>query len=82
MPRYSVALLKRVSDDTGHEAEIVQHEVELDADDPQSAVAAANEDFCRAEGIGAWSDRADEIRVREMQPDGLPSSTREERGPA
>lgn len=78
MTHYAIAFLKLVSNDTGHETEAVQHVVEVLAEDPGAALSAAKRRFCAVENVGRWSDRADEIRIREVPP-GLAAVGKRER---
>jgi hypothetical protein len=63
MSRYRVRFLKVVANDTGHEQEICQREVEVDAPDVPEAVAAACTAFCAAEQCPDWRRHADRLQV-------------------
>lgn len=68
MALYAVSFWKLLSDDTGHEADTLQYRVEIQAEDPGTAVETATQRFCRFGRIVRWSDHADEIRIREIRP--------------
>ncbi|WWP78046.1 hypothetical protein V5279_35965 [Bradyrhizobium sp. 26S5] len=67
MPRYVVRFMKTVSGDNGHEAEICQRFVEVDAPDKSSAAELAKTKFCETEHLKNWSIHADRICVLDAE---------------
>lgn len=65
MRRYVIRFMKRVIGENGHEVEICQRWLEVQADREAEAVALAKTQFCQAEGILRWSDHADRVQTAE-----------------
>lgn len=63
MPAFRVTFLKTLSDSTGHDHQICQRRLELDATDRASALAEAQAIFCRLEKVSCWSNHADALKV-------------------
>lgn len=64
MARFVVRFMKDVLGDNGHEAEICQCCVDVDAPDVHSAVELAKERFCESEEVLNWSIHADRIEIK------------------
>lgn len=63
MPRYRVDFLKQVTDDCGHDHNVSQRTIRLEAPNEVEAVERSIEEFCRRGVISDWSMRADRIEV-------------------
>ena len=63
MPRYTVRFVKDVLGDNGHEAEICQSSMEVDASNKVDAAELAKKNFCGLEGLSDWSLHADRIQI-------------------
>ena len=63
MPIYRVQFMKTVADDTGHEREVCQRAVEVEADSAEAALRPAQALFCELERIGDWSQRSDRCEM-------------------
>ena len=59
MPIYRVRFMKTVANDTGHEREVCQRAVEVEAESAEAALRPARALFCEVERIGDWSQRSD-----------------------
>lgn len=70
MARYVVRFMKDVLGDNGHEAEICQRSMEIDAADECNASDLAKVRFCETECVKEWSLHADRVRITEAK---LPS---------
>jgi hypothetical protein len=70
MARYVVRFMKDVLGENGHEAEICQRSVEVDAADKLHASDLAKIRFCENESVKEWSLHADRLHVTEAE---LPS---------
>jgi hypothetical protein len=64
MSRYIVRFMKDVLGANGHEAEICQRCLEVDAPSACSAVEMAKIQFCAAEELQCWSIHADRIEIK------------------
>jgi hypothetical protein len=51
--------MKTVTDDTGHDRQVCQCAIEIDAESAESALRPARALFCKLEEIADWSHRAD-----------------------
>ena len=67
MARYTVLFMKHVLGDNGHEAEICQRSVEVDAADKLCASDLAKAKFCESECVKEWSLHADRVQVTEAE---------------
>jgi hypothetical protein len=67
MARYVVRFMKHVLGENGHEAEICQRSMEVDAADKLCASDLAKVRFCEGECVKEWSLHADSIRVTEAE---------------
>jgi len=65
MARYIVRFMKDVLGENGHEAEICQRSMEIDAADKLSASDLAKVRFCKNESVKEWSLHADRVHVTE-----------------
>lgn len=65
MARYIVRFMKDVLGENGHEAEICQRSVEVDAADKLCASDLAKVRFCESECVKEWSLHADRVQVTE-----------------
>ena len=70
MSRYIVKFMKDVVGTNGHQLEVCQGIIELEAPDEGQAVEAAKDCFCEREELAHWSIHADRIKV---QPADFPS---------
>jgi hypothetical protein len=59
MPLYRIRFMKTLADDTGHERQVCQRAVQVEADSGEGALNPAQALFCELEGIAHWSYRAD-----------------------
>ncbi len=67
MARYTVRFMKHVLGDNGHEAEICQRSVQVDAADKLRASDLAKVRFCESECVKDWSLHADRVQVSEAE---------------
>jgi hypothetical protein len=65
MARYVVRFMKDVLGENGHEAEICQRSMEIDAADKLHASDLAKVRFCKNESVKEWSLHADRVHVTE-----------------
>jgi hypothetical protein len=63
MPRYVARFLKNVLGENGHEAEICQRSIEIDAPNLTDAAELAKAKFCETECVGDWLVHADSVHV-------------------
>ena len=67
MARYVVRFMKDVLGENGHEAEICQRSMEIDAADKLNAANLAKVSFCESECVKEWSLHADRVQVTEVE---------------
>ena len=67
MARYVVRFMKDVLGENGHEAEICQRSVKIDAADKLNAADLAKVSFCESECVKEWSLHADRVQVAEAE---------------
>jgi hypothetical protein len=67
MARYVVRFMKHVLGQNGHEAEICQRSMEIDAADKLNATDLAKVRFCENERVKEWSLHADRVQVTEAE---------------
>jgi hypothetical protein len=67
MARYVVRFMKGVLGENGHEAEICQRLMEIEAADNLKAADLAKLKFCEIECVKEWSLHADSVRVTEAE---------------
>jgi hypothetical protein len=70
MSRFVVRFMKDVLGENGHEIEICQRALEVDASNEGQATELAKKKFCEKEALCEWSLHADRIQIREAD---LPS---------
>jgi hypothetical protein len=70
MARYVARFMKNVLGDNGHEAEICQRSIEIEAPCVTDAAELAKIRFCEREHLGDWLLRADRVHVTDAE---LPS---------
>ena len=63
MSRYVVHFMKNVLGENGHECEICQSALEIDAASEGQATELAKEKFCQLESLCDWSLHADRIKI-------------------
>ena len=63
MARYIARFMKNVLGENGHQAEICQRALEIDASDKTSAADVAKVKFCEAEKVTHWSLHAEHVQV-------------------
>jgi hypothetical protein len=61
--RYIARFMKNVLGQNGHQAEICQRALEIDASDKTCAADIAKVKFCEAEKVKHWSLHADHVQV-------------------
>lgn len=67
MARYVAKFMKDVLGDNGHEAEICQRVIEVNAPDKERAAALAKVKFCEAERLTDWLIHADRICIADAE---------------
>lgn len=67
MARYIARFMKSVLGENGHEAEICQRSVEIEAANRGCAVELAKTKFCEAENVNNWALRADRYRIEDTE---------------
>ena len=67
MTRYVVRFMKDVLGENGHEVEICQRSVEVDAADKLNAANLAKVRFCEGECVKEWSLHADRVHVADAE---------------
>ena len=66
MARYIVRFVKNVLGENGHEIEVCQSSIEVEAANEAGAVKLATTKFCENEHLQDWSLHADRVRVVEV----------------
>ena len=67
MARYIARFMKSVLGDNGHEAEICQRSIEIDAPSVTDAAEMAKVRFCEAENVQDWVLHADRVHVTDAE---------------
>jgi hypothetical protein len=67
MARFIVRFLKDVLGENGHETEVCQSYLEVEAANPTEAVELAKTKFCEKEILADWSLHADRVQVAEAE---------------
>ena len=67
MARYIARFMKRVLGENGHEAEICQRSVEIEAPSVTDAAELAKIKFCATENVRDWLLHADRIHVTDAE---------------
>jgi hypothetical protein len=65
MARYVAKFLKNVISDTGHQVQVLQRTLDVDAPDRVEATRLAKKRFCELERVQRWSDHADALVLNE-----------------
>jgi hypothetical protein len=65
MTRYVVEFFKEVMGDNGHQAEVCQGKLEIDAANRLDAAEHAKREFCEQRRLADWSLHADRVTVAE-----------------
>jgi hypothetical protein len=63
MTRYVARFMKNVLGENGHEVEICQRSIEIEASSTAHAADLAKIKFCESERVKDWSHHADRVRV-------------------
>jgi hypothetical protein len=63
MARYVARFMKNVLGENGHEAEICQRSIEIEAPNLIDAAELAKTRFCQCEQVGDWLLHADSLHV-------------------
>ena len=67
MARYIARFMKNVLGENGHEAEICQRLIEIEAPSSGRAAELAKIEFCEAESVKDWVLHADRIRIADAE---------------
>ncbi len=67
MARYVVRFMKVVLGENGHETEICQRSMEVDAADKLKAADLAKVSFCESECVKEWSLHADRVHITDAE---------------
>jgi len=65
MARYVARFTKNVLGANGHEAEICQSLIEIEASNREDAAELAKLRFCQSEHVGDWMLHADRVQIAE-----------------
>ncbi|WP_346294824.1 hypothetical protein LRC39_15105 [Rhodopseudomonas sp. P1] len=64
MAHFVVRFLKDILGDNGHEAEVIENQLEIDAEDEGRAEELAKQQFCQLHSTRNWSLHADRIEIK------------------
>jgi hypothetical protein len=67
MARYVARFMKNVLGDNGHEAEICQRSIEIEASCVTDAAELAKTRFCESERVRDWLLHADRVQVTDAE---------------
>jgi hypothetical protein len=67
MPRYIARFMKDVLGENGHEAEICQRSIEIEAPSSGHAAEMAKIRFCETERVKDWLLHADRVRITDAE---------------
>lgn len=67
MARYIARFMKNVLGENGHETEICQRSIEIDAPSAGDAAQLAKVRFCEAENVRDWLLHADHVRIADTE---------------
>ena len=67
MSRYVVRFMKVVLGENGHEAEICQRSIEIEAASRGRAAELAKIEFCEAENVKDWLLHADRVHLADAE---------------
>jgi hypothetical protein len=67
MARYIARFMKNVLGENGHEAEICQRSIEIEAPSKGRAAELAKIKFCETENVKEWVLHADHVRIADAE---------------
>jgi hypothetical protein len=67
MARYIARFMKDVLGDNGHQAEICQRSIEVEAHSETHAAELAKGEFCECEQVKDWILHADRVRIADAE---------------
>lgn len=67
MARYVARFMKNVLGENGHEAEICQSSIEIEALSQAAAAELAKIRFCECESLKDWSLHADRVQIADAE---------------
>lgn len=67
MARYIARFMKDVLGENGHQAEICQRSIEIEAQNTAHAAELAKKQFCENEQVQEWSLHADRVRIADAE---------------
>jgi hypothetical protein len=67
MARYIARFMKGVLGENGHESEICQRSVEIEASNKEHAAELAKIKFCESENVKNWFLHADRVNITESE---------------
>jgi hypothetical protein len=67
MARYIARFMKGVLGENGHESEICQRSVEIEAPNKEHAAELAKVKFCESENVKNWFLHADRVHITESE---------------
>lgn len=67
MSRYVARFMKNVLGENGHEAEICQRSIEIEAPSVIDATELAKMRFCESERVGNWLLHADRVHLTDAE---------------
>ena len=67
MTRYIARFMKDVLGQNGHEAEICQRSIEIEAPNKWCAAECAKMEFCESENVRDWFLHADRVHITEAE---------------
>jgi hypothetical protein len=67
MARYVARFMKSVLGENGHETEICQRSVEIEASNKERAAELAKIKFCDSENVKDWFLHADRVQIAESE---------------
>ena len=67
MARYVARFMKNVLGENGHEAEICQRSIEIEAPSVIDATELAKLKFCETERVGEWLLHADRVHLTDAE---------------
>ena len=67
MTHYIARFMKDVLGENGHQAEICQRSIEVEASDKRRAAELAKIEFCQSENVKNWLIHADRVDVTDAE---------------
>jgi hypothetical protein len=67
MARYIARFMKGVLGENGHEAEICQRSLQIEASNRKQAAELAKTKFCETEKVKKWDLHADRVQIAEAE---------------